>query len=49
MGSLAQQMVETADTDEAEQPNGLKKTERPRRQLRQMRRSRPKRKRLLGL
>ena len=27
MGSLVQQMVETADTDEAEQPNGLKKTE----------------------
>ena len=44
-----QQLVETADTDEAEQPNELKKTERPRMQLKQMRRSRPKRKRLLGL
>ena len=54
MGILVQQMVETADTENrnkarAEQPNGLKKTERPRRQLRQIRRSRPKRKRLLGL
>ncbi len=27
MGSLVQQMAETTDTDDAEQPNGLKKTE----------------------
>ena len=41
-------MVETAVTDEAEAAQRLKKTDWPRRQLKQMRRSRPKRNVLLG-
>ena len=47
MGDQGQQMAETAVTDEAEAAGRVEKTDWPRRQLRQMRRTRPRRNLLL--
>ena len=47
MGDQVQQMAETAVTDEAEAAGRVEKTDWPRRQLRQMRRTRPRRNLLL--